>query len=78
VRIVDFAFTPSTLEVRTGTTVVWTNEGGMVHTVTADDGGFDSGDLASGRSFPHPFPTPGQYAYHCTHHPSMTGLVRVS
>jgi hypothetical protein len=78
VRIVEFAFTPPTLEVPVGTTVVWTNGGSMTHTVTADGASFDSGSITPGSAFAHTFATPGQYPYHCTPHPFMTAQVRVT
>ena len=37
----DFMFRPARLEIAAGTTVVWTNGGQVIHTVTAEDGGFD-------------------------------------
>lgn len=46
VSIQNFAFSPGTIQVTAGTTVTWTNNDQTTHTVTADDGSFDSGDVA--------------------------------
>ena len=78
VSIVDFAFQPASLEVPVGTTVTWTNAGAAPHTVTADDGAFDSGELAPGASFSQTFDTAGSFAYHCEIHPNMTGTIVVT
>ncbi|MCD6059366.1 MAG: blue (type 1) copper domain protein [Thermomicrobiales bacterium] len=50
VQVVDFAFEPGTLTVPAGATVTWTNAGSRPHTVTADDGSFDSGRLDPGET----------------------------
>ena len=47
------------------------------HSVTADDGSFDSGLIDSGRTFERVFDRAGSYAYHCTPHPFMTARVIV-
>ena len=60
-----------------GTTVTWTNSDSTQHTVTADDGSFDSGVLAQGQTFSHTFDTAGTIAYHCTIHPNMQATVTV-
>jgi plastocyanin len=78
VAIVDFAFDPATLEVPVGTTVTWTNQGAAPHTVTADDGTFDSGTLQPGGTFSMTFDTPGTFTYHCEIHPSMTATIVVT
>jgi plastocyanin len=78
VTIVDFAFQPGSLEVPAGTTVTWTNSGAAPHTVTADDGAFDSDRLAPGASFSQTFETAGTFTYHCEIHPQMTGTVVVT
>lgn len=78
VAIQNFAFEPATLEVPAGTTVNWTNIDTTAHTVTADDGSFDSGNLAVNESFSYRFDTAGSYAYHCNYHPSMTGTITVT
>jgi plastocyanin len=68
VTIVDNAFQPSTVTIMEGESVTWTHQGNNVHTVTADDGSFDSGNLASGQQFSHTFDAAGTYAYHCEIH----------
>jgi len=78
VAIVDFAFQPASLEVTAGTTVTWTNSGAATHTVTADNGAFDSGRLAPGATFSQTFDTAGTFTYHCDIHPQMTGTIVVS
>jgi plastocyanin len=79
VSIANFAFSPATITITVGTRVTWTNhQAGVEHTVTADDGSFDSGTLASGGSFSHVFSKAGTYPYHCAIHPFMTGKVIVT
>jgi plastocyanin len=78
VSIADFTFTPASREVPAGTTVTWMNSDWTPHTVTADDGSFDSGRIDPGASFQWTFDTPGTYAYHCAFHPLMMGAVTVT
>jgi plastocyanin len=79
VGIANFAYTPSSITVRVGTRVTWTNrQAAIQHTVTADDGSFGSGQLSTGVSFSHVFTTAGTYSYHCSIHPDMTGTVTVT
>jgi plastocyanin len=72
------AFRPDAITVSAGTTITWTNEDPVAHTVTADDGSWDSGSLARGATFSHTFEAAGTYAYHCTIHPGMKGTVVVT
>lgn len=44
------------------------------HSVTADDGSFDSGVLCKGDTFQHVFGFPGTYGYHCTLHGGRGGV----
>jgi predicted lipoprotein with Yx(FWY)xxD motif/plastocyanin len=76
--IADFDFSPPTTTVPVGTTVTWTNSGDAPHTVTADDGSFDSGSLANGGTFSQVFATAGTFAYHCAIHSQMVGSVVVT
>ncbi|HEX5185559.1 MAG TPA: plastocyanin/azurin family copper-binding protein [Nitrososphaeraceae archaeon] len=57
--------------------VLWTNDDAIEHTVTADDGSFDSGPISPGDVFDSTFDTPGDFSYHCSIHPFMTGVVIV-
>ena len=78
VLVVDFAFEPATVTVPAGATVTWTNTGSRPHTVTADDGSFDSGRLDPGEQFSQTFDQPGTFTYHCGFHPEMQGSIVVT
>jgi len=78
VDISGFAFSQPDLQIAAGTTVTWTNQDSANHTVTSDDGAFDSGQLAQGDTYSWTFDTPGTYTYHCANHPNMTASVTVS
>ena len=71
-------FDPQNINVSVGDTVEWTNRGTHTHTVTADDGSFDSGDLAPNQTFRQTFQTAGTVPYHCEIHSGMTGTVTVA
>lgn len=75
------AFSPSTKTVSVGTTVTWTNNSGVVHTVTSDSPSteLNSGDIGNGGSYSHTFNTPGTFSYHCVYHQAMgmTGSITV-
>jgi plastocyanin len=77
VAIEDFYFEPADAAVQSGDTIVWTNEGNTPHTVTSDDGQFDSEVLNPGDSFKVTFTGDGTLTYHCEIHPSMSGSVSV-
>ena len=77
VAIEDFYFEPADAAIQPGDTIMWVNEGNTPHTVTSDDGQFDSEVLYSGESFMFTFPETGTFSYHCEIHPSMTGSVSV-
>jgi plastocyanin len=77
VSIKDFSFQPGSISVAVGSTVTWTNDDTTGHTVTADDGSFDSGTLAPGATFSNTFSTAGTFAYHCNIHHSMTATITV-
>jgi plastocyanin len=73
----DFMFRPARLEIPAGTTVVWTNGGQVLHTVTAEGGSFDSGPIEPGERRGITFSRPGTFPFHCTPHPFMRGEVVV-
>lgn len=76
-RITYDAVVPEHLDVVSGETVRWTNDSVRVHTVTADDGSFDSGRMPVGGVFSRRFDTEGAYPYHCVLHPFVRGVVAV-
>ncbi len=74
----DEAFVPPQISVSSeGNIVSWTNEDSTEHTVTADDGSFDSGPISPGDTFETTIDSPGDFGYHCAIHPFMTGVVIV-
>jgi plastocyanin len=70
----DDFFDPEAVHVPVGNTIEWPNEGRNAHTVTADDGSFDSGNLAPGKEFELSFPKAGVYRYFCRYHGKPGGL----
>jgi len=62
------------VQIAAGQTVVWNNPNGLVHTVTADDSSFDSGDIPIGGQFSMEFDTPGTYPYYCSYHGDVGGV----
>jgi plastocyanin len=75
----DNFFAPASTTIQVGETVTWTNSGQVIHTVTANDGSFDSGNLNPGQSFNHTFTQPGTFPYYCQPHRfvGMKGTVTV-
>lgn len=66
------------LEVTVGTTVTWTNDDTMAHTVTASDGSFDSDLIGAGETWSYTFDEVGEFNYQCTPHPWMRARVIVT
>jgi plastocyanin len=77
VKIQNHTFDPAQLSVAPGTTVTWTNRDTEAHTVTADNGLFDSGVIEPGQSYSTWLGGSGTVAYHCERHPDMKGSVAV-
>ncbi len=84
VAIKNFAFSPATMTVTQGTTVIWMNQDSAEHQIINDASGsnpegaiFKSNPLPNGASYSFTFNTPGTYPYHCTIHPSMKGTITV-
>lgn len=77
VTIQNLAFSPALLTVPAGTTVTWTNNEAIAHTVTSNTGLFDSGIFNRGDTYSFTFNDKGIYEYHCTLHPTMKGKVTV-
>jgi plastocyanin len=81
VTIQNYMFNPMAIKVKVGTTVTWTNDDSVNHTVTADTPSADapsSMDIASHKSYSFTFKKAGTYTYHCFPHPYMHGTVEVT
>jgi plastocyanin len=84
VQIMDNLFNPKDVSINAGDTVMWVKQGSApLHTVTAGDGSFDSGQtlMAKGATFSHTFNTDGvTILYYCKVHQAccmMQGSVKV-
>ncbi|MBI4150794.1 cupredoxin family copper-binding protein [Candidatus Woesearchaeota archaeon] len=75
VTINKFKFSPSSITIKAGETVLWKNQESVSHTVAVD--GAESNELFEGDTWSHTFTTAGTFDYVCGIHPSMTGSVMV-
>jgi plastocyanin len=76
VAISGFMFQPNSVTVRVGEVVTWTNNDGVPHSATANNGAWNTGTFASG-SRAITFGAAGTFGYHCSVHTAMTGTVVV-
>src|SRR3989344_500146 len=70
-------FTPSSITITAGESVVWTNTDTMPHTVTSNTNAFNSGTLQPSATYSQTFNTPGTYQYYCAFHSGMVGTITV-
>jgi len=73
ITVSNFAFDPKDLQIEAGTTVIWKNTIGR-HTVTADDGSFESPIMAPGEEFKRTFDQPRPVKYFCNLHGAAGGM----
>lgn len=81
VTVKDFVFAPSSITVKKGTTVSWTNNDDFDHSIQIDSIDLDGpkfGPQTMPASYMHQFTEEGTYAYLCGVHNSMTGTVIVT
>jgi plastocyanin len=79
VKIAQLAFSPASVTVPVGGTVIWTNSDQVEHTVTSmGRGPLGSATIGTGGTYSYTFATPGTYMYYCAVHPDMMGTVVVS
>jgi plastocyanin len=77
VTIDGSSFTPATLRIRSGDSVVWVNKDIIPHTATSERGRFDSGTLETGASWTYGTKARGEFPYVCAFHPTMKGVLQV-
>lgn len=66
------------ITIKKGDIVVWTNVGEVEHTITAENGEFNSGYLKPSDNYSVKFDNPGEFYYHCMYHTGwMKGVVIV-
>ena len=78
VTMEGMVFSPATLSVAVGDTVVWVNKDVVPHTATSTARGFDSGVVAAGASWTLTVREKGAWSYICTLHPAMKATLRVT
>jgi plastocyanin len=75
VDISNFKFVPATIAVKSGARVTIANRDTTTHTATADNGSFDTGNIDPGASKAVTISKGGRFAYHCSIHPFMHGVI---
>lgn len=75
ITMADISFS-GVANVQVGDTIELVNEDEVPHTFTAEDESFDV-SIPAGETATHTFEEPGEYAYVCTIHPSMEGMITV-
>ena len=90
VTVADYQFSPDSITITSGQSVLWSNNGPSAHTVTSNSSSWSSASLGApsgmdpygyatgGGTFSNMFNTPGTYQYHCSIHAGMTGVVVVT
>jgi plastocyanin len=71
------AYIPDSVTVSVGTTIKWTNNDVVAHTVSSQNNLWDSGSLAGGATFSRTFQSTGTFPYYCAFHVGMVGTVTV-
>lgn len=77
VRIADFEYQPARIVIRAGDRVEWHNQDFVPHTATGSEGNWDTENLEPDQRASISFPTSGEFAYFCAHHPTMVAIVVV-
>lgn len=75
ITIKDFMFSPRAISIRSGMTIIWSNEDGTTHNIRSNL--FSSPDLPKGASYSFKFDNPGTYDYYCGIDPMMDGMIIV-
>lgn len=76
IRIRAFVFTPGTVKVNRGDTLVFVNDDAVPHTARQDGGGWDTGDIPANATKTVVVERRSTGPYHCAYHPTMRGALR--
>lgn len=81
VDVADSEFKPTAITAKVGDEITWSQTGKLPHSITADDGSFDSsptcpesGCMSAGDTFTFKATTPGTIAYFCKVHGAKGGV----
>lgn len=77
IAIQGFAYRPAEVTIAAGDTVVWINQDIVPHTATAKGKRLDSGSIEANQSWRYVATKNGTYAYGCSFHPNMKGILIV-
>lgn len=77
IPIRELTFEGDTIRVPAGTAIRWVNRDPVAHNTKADDGSWESPLFGPGETYTTRLELPGRYAYVCTIHPFMRGLIIV-
>jgi plastocyanin len=71
------AYVPNPITVSMGSTIKWTNNDNVAHTVSSQNNLWDSGDIEPGATYSRTFQSTGSFPYYCVYHPGMVGTIAV-
>ena len=77
VTITGNKYSPASLTIKVGDTVVWKNDDDKDHTVNGDDKSLRSDNISPGDDFEHTFAKAGTFKYACKYHPREKGTITV-
>jgi plastocyanin len=77
IEIRGFAYLPENPKINPGDVVIWINRDIVPHTVTAEDGNWDSGSIEAGGEWRMTVGQDTTGSYFCRFHPSMTGSLAI-
>jgi plastocyanin len=72
------SFSPNPGSVAQGKAVAWTNTDSVTHRIVANDGSFDTGNIAPGNNSAALMLNVNGANYHCSIHPAMVGSINTS
>jgi plastocyanin len=78
ITIQNTAFSPTTLNIKPGTTVTWINKDNETQDIVSNSGIFDSGNLTTNQSYNYTFNQSGNYPFHSIVNSNLTGTIVVS
>jgi plastocyanin len=79
VAITSTGFSPSSITIKVGDTVRWTNQDNTIHDAMSDDHtAWGSPNLPPGKVWSRIFAQSGTFGYHCHIHPEMIGTIQVN